>query len=79
MSKATDDLLARAEAFEYAVQEGVDCDDYHYEELICQTEKAWLFLIEEKEHWLPKSQCKIDEEDKVISIPDWLAEEKGLV
>lgn len=29
--------------------------------------------------WLPKSQVEVDEKRKVITMPEWLAEEKELV
>lgn len=42
-----------------------------------ETPKAWLAIMEDdKEVWLPKSQCQLKE--NVMSIPDWLVEEKEL-
>ncbi len=29
--------------------------------------------------WLPKSQVEVDEKRKVITMKEWLAEEKGLL
>lgn len=29
--------------------------------------------------WLPKSQVEVDEKRKVITMQEWLAEEKGLL
>lgn len=43
-----------------------------------ETEKAKLFQTAEGEIWIPLSQIS-DEGDDVITIPRWLAEEKGLV
>lgn len=33
----------------------------------------------EDEIWLPKSQIEIDDEKGTVSIPEWLAKEKGLL
>jgi hypothetical protein len=41
-----------------------------------ETEKAWLVLIEGQKLWLPKSKCSI--EGSEVSIPKWLAKQKGL-
>jgi hypothetical protein len=49
-----------------------------------ETEKAFLCIIGDQEHWLPKSQVKNPEQfgrgdrDVQMEIPEWLAEEKGL-
>ena len=29
--------------------------------------------------WLPKSQCEWDEGERVMTMPEWLAKEKGLI
>jgi hypothetical protein len=29
--------------------------------------------------WLPKSQCEWDPDDKTMTMPEWLAKEKGLI
>jgi hypothetical protein len=54
-------------------------------EVLIQTEKALLCLIDEEEHWIPLSQ--IDEDSEVykmgtkglLIIPRWLAKKKGLI
>lgn len=55
-----------------------------YIDQIGATQKAIKFLFkdgdQQREEWIPRSQ--IDDDDtisRVISIPRWLAEEKGLV
>lgn len=54
-------------------------------ELKDETEKAWLVVSvdTEKEAWVPKSMCKLTlglvEIDGVLTLPEWMAEEKGLV
>ncbi len=51
---------------------------YNYDSLEHETELAWLLVIGDEKIWLPKSICNIDEEDKLIDVPEWLAIEKGL-
>ena len=43
------------------------------------TEKAWRFFDGNKTVWLPKSLCEWDEDEKTMSMPEWLAQEKGFV
>lgn len=53
--------------------------DINYDELVTETEAAWLLSIDGREVWLPKSQCRIYEKTKVIYVPEWLATERDLV
>lgn len=53
--------------------------DVDYERIIHKTELAVLFLIDGKEVWLPKSRIEIDEEQKLVTIPQDFALEKGLI
>lgn len=46
--------------------------------VVRESDKAKLFKTSEGEVWIPKSQI-VDEGDDVITIPEWLAVEKGLV
>lgn len=48
-------------------------------ELRGQTEKAYRFFDGDKTVWLPKSQCQWDEEDKIMTMEEWLAMDKGLI
>jgi len=49
-------------------------DDVEYE-----TEKAYLLNIDGEKYWIPKSQVEdLDEELKIITLPEWLINEKGL-
>ena len=51
-----------------------------FEGLVHQTPDAWLILTADDEQvWLPKSQCELDEDGKVVKVPEWLAIKKGLV
>ena len=46
-----------------------------------ETDKAWLVNDGDKEYWLPKSQCEaelISGDTYEFSIPEWLAEDKGI-
>lgn len=46
-----------------------------------ETEMAYGILDEGDEDgpliWLPKSQCEVD--DGILTCPEWLAQEKGLI
>lgn len=43
------------------------------------TEKAWLVLIDGKEHWIARSLCfESDISEKKLMIPDWLADRIGI-
>ena len=51
-------------------------------ELRHETPKAYLVDMGEKEPiWLPKSQCEYykDRNGEIITMPTWLAREKGLI
>ena len=48
--------------------------------LVHETEKAWLLDTGDDEPtWLPKSSCELDEATGALTLPQPLAEEKGLV
>ena len=57
-------------------------DELHavdYEKILIETQKAWLVGISDDfEVWLPKSECKLDNENNIIYIPFWLVSEKGI-
>lgn len=44
-----------------------------------ETEKAFLFFDGTKEVWLPKSQCEWDQDTRTMTMPEWLAMDKGLI
>ena len=46
-----------------------------------ETDKAWLIHDGMQEVWIPKSQSELheDENDTIITMPEWLAREKGLI
>lgn len=49
-----------------------DCDVQH------ETEKAWLMLINDEEHWIPKSVSQYDAETGKITVEKWWAKKEGL-
>ena len=44
-----------------------------------ETGRAWQFYNGTTTVWLPKSQCEWDAGSKVMTMPEWLAKEKGLI
>ena len=51
-----------------------------FDELKHETEKAYLFVIDEEEVWIPKSVCEeVDEELNIVEIQEWFAEQEGLI
>lgn len=44
-------------------------------------EKSILFFDGTREVWLPKSQIEIESKGKLVEVtmPEWLAQEKGLI
>ena len=44
-----------------------------------ETERAWRFYDGKETVWLPKSLCEWDEDTKSMTIPIWIAREKGLI
>lgn len=49
-----------------------------YDALITSTDEAWLLEIDDRQIWLPQSQCEIDEENSTILVPKWLCDEEDL-
>ena len=51
-----------------------------FDEVITETEKAWLLDIDGQEIWFPKSICKFDgQKNDCIIMPYWLAEQKEII
>lgn len=57
--------------------------DYDYVDEDKETKHAYFIVFEscfdEVSCFVPKSQVEIDETHKVVTMPEWLATEKGLV
>jgi len=50
-----------------------------FDDILKETDSAWLLDFGYIEVWLPKSQCEMDEDENTIEVPEWLAIEKELV
>lgn len=48
-------------------------------EIVAETDKAYRFYDGSRTEWIPKSQCEWDERESVMTMPLWLATEKGFV
>ena len=48
-------------------------------EISAETDLAYRFFDGKIFVWLPKSQCQWDIEDKIMTMPEWLAIEKELI
>jgi hypothetical protein len=44
-----------------------------------ETEAAFRFFDGDITVWLPKSQCTWEPDEKVMTMPEWLAKEKELI
>jgi hypothetical protein len=44
-----------------------------------ETQLAYRFFDGENTVWLPKSNCEWDADTKVMTMPEWLAQEKELI
>lgn len=44
-----------------------------------ETPKAYYVFDGAREVWLPKSQCEYNASDRTVTLPEWLAKEKGLI
>ena len=53
--------------------------EVEYDDLVHQTDRAWLLMIDGYETWFAKSMCDIDEEASTIEVPRWIAEEEDLL
>ena len=53
--------------------------DVYYDSILHTTDNAYLLDIDGEDVWIAKSRSEIFEEDKIIEVERWLAEEKGLI
>jgi len=54
-------------------------EDIDYERIKHETDLAWLFVINGKDVWIPKSVGELDVDEKQVAVPyDW-AYEEGLI
>lgn len=47
--------------------------------VIHETDDAYKFVSGENTVWLPKSRCTWNPDNRTMTVPEWLAIEKGLV
>jgi hypothetical protein len=48
--------------------------------IIHETERAWLIDAGTDDHiWIPKSIGEYDPTDGTMAMPEWIAQEKGLI
>lgn len=48
-------------------------------DLLHQTDEALLVTDGDNEWWVPKSLCEYDEDIKWLTMPEWMALEKGMI
>ncbi|KKL88995.1 hypothetical protein LCGC14_1919110 [marine sediment metagenome] len=46
---------------------------------IHETSDAYLLSDGDNEFWVPKNLCEYDEDIKWITMPEWMALEKGMI
>jgi len=51
--------------------------DIVYDDLVYETDKAYLLRFDDRDVWIPKSQVQ-DIDDEYVTLPLWLIEEKEL-
>ena len=50
-----------------------------FDELVEKRPSAICIRIEDKKYWLPLSQIDYREWSSIIEVPEWLAQQKGLI
>ena len=51
-----------------------------YDRIKAKTDKAKLFVIDGEEYWIPISQIEdVDEENHLVYLTQWIAEQKELI
>jgi len=53
--------------------------DFQIDVFVGESDDAWGCMLDGKLIWFPKSECEFDEDDMTISVPEWLAENEGLI
>jgi hypothetical protein len=61
------------------IEEDADLAEVDYDRVVTETAKAVLFDFSGDEVWLPLSQIWLDTDSKTVTMPFWLAREKGLI
>lgn len=55
-----------------------DTAEIYFDEIIRETDGAYLLQIDDEQQWVPKSLATITERG-IMEIPQWFAEKEGLV
>ena len=55
---------------------GKDFVAVKYQEIVTETDRATLFMINGEEIWLPKSQALVYKVRKEVEMPEWLYDKK---
>ena len=50
-----------------------------FDEVVRETKLAWCVRIARIEVWLPKAITDLDKVTQVVTMPEWLAADKGLI
>lgn len=53
--------------------------DLNVDRWLTETPRSWLLLIGGKRIFCPKSNCEFDQDEGIVTMPEWLAIEKELV
>lgn len=56
-----------------------DLVETEFDSIVKETDMTVLIDFGDKKIWLPKSQIDLRSWSKIVGIPQWLAEAKGLV
>ena len=47
--------------------------------VLFETALSWMFDYEGQQKFMPKSVCQWDEDEHVMTVPEWLAINEGMV
>jgi hypothetical protein len=60
------------------VKDNDDLIEIEFDSIVKETDAATLIDFGDKKIWLPKSQIDLRSWSKIVGIPQWLVEVKGL-
>lgn len=61
------------------IEEDSDLVELDYDRVVTETTKAVLLDFNGDEVWLPLSKIELDTDSETVTMPFWLATEKGLI
>ena len=50
-----------------------------YDSLVYNTPRTVGIEIDGEKYWLPKSEVELNEHDNQVTMPEWLAKDRGLI